>query len=58
MKVFYCPVNSWDCPYWKENGTCAMVDEGLDPTLECDDTTFIWGDEAGRGTYYSELEEE
>lgn len=55
MKVFYCPVNGWDCPYWKKDGTCEMVDEGLDPTLECDDTTFMWGDEAGQETYYSEL---
>ena len=26
MKKFYCPVNDWDCPYWKKDGTCKMVD--------------------------------
>ena len=55
MKVFYCPVNGWDCPYWKENGTCSMVDENLDPTLECDDAGYFWGEEVGQGNYYSEL---
>ena len=55
MKVFYCPVNGWDCPYWKENGTCSMVDENLDPTLECDDAYYFWSDEVGQGNYYSEL---
>lgn len=24
----YCPCNGWDCPYWKDNGTCSLVDEG------------------------------
>lgn len=19
MKKFYCPVNGWDCPYWKKD---------------------------------------
>ena len=55
MKVFYCPVNGWDCPYWKENGTCSMVDENLDPTLECDDAWYFWSEEAGQGNYYCEL---
>ena len=27
-KKFYCPVNGWDCPYWKNDGTCKMVDKG------------------------------
>lgn len=42
MKKFYCPVNGWDCPYWKKNGTCAMVDEGDNPVLECDDAAVFW----------------
>ena len=27
-KKFYCPVNDWSCFYWKNDGTCKMVDEG------------------------------
>lgn len=33
----YCPVNAWDCPYWKKDGSCSMVDDGFDPAEECDD---------------------
>lgn len=54
MKIFYCPVNGWDCPYWKTNGTCGMVDEGDDPTLECDDAGYFFEDEAGDGSYFVE----
>lgn len=35
-KVF-CPVNAWDCPYWKKDGSCSMPDDGFDPAEECDD---------------------
>ena len=34
----YCPVNGWDCPYWRQDGTCGMLDEeGTHPRYECDD---------------------
>ena len=56
-KKFFCPVNGWDCPYWKKEGTCSMVDEGADPTLECDDAAFFWEEEAGDGSYYVYEEE-
>lgn len=39
-KVF-CPVNGWDCPYWKKDGTCSMYPEA-DPIDECDDFAMIW----------------
>ena len=51
MKKFYCPMNSWDCPYWKKDGTCAMVDEGDDPVKECDDAYTFWGDETDESAY-------
>lgn len=54
--VFYCPVNGWDCPYWRQDNTCAMVDEDFDPTLECDDAAFFYEDEIGEGTYFVEVE--
>ena len=39
-KVF-CPVNGWDCPYYKDNGCCTLKDVHL----ECDDFYFFWADE-------------
>lgn len=51
MKKFYCPVNGWDCPYWKKDGTCAMVDDGDDPVKECDDAYTFWGDETDESAY-------
>ena len=44
-KKFFCPVNGWDCPYWKEDGSCSMVDEGDDPVMECDDAGYFFGDD-------------
>ena len=44
-KKFFCPVNGWDCPYWKKDGSCSMVNEGLDPVKECDDAGYFWGDD-------------
>lgn len=41
-KKFYCPVNGWDCPYWHEDGTCKLVNEGKDPVIECDDAGFFY----------------
>ena len=56
-KKFFCPVNGWDCPYWKEDNSCHMVDKGWDPVQECtdasyfyedDDDYYVWEDENGR----------
>ena len=44
-KKFFCPVNGWDCPYFKKDGSCSMVDDGDDPVLECDDAATFWADE-------------
>ena len=35
-KVFYCPVDAMDFPYYTM-GCCTMVDDGYNPYLECDD---------------------
>ena len=43
-KKFFCPVNGWDCPYWKEDGSCSMVDDGDDPVVECDDAAYFYDD--------------
>ena len=42
IKKFFCPVNGWDCPYWKEDGSCSMVDDGDNPVMECDDAGYFW----------------
>jgi len=56
-KIFLCPSMDSECPYWKSNGTCALVDCGDDPLVECDDAgsawknheyAFIWRDENGK----------
>jgi hypothetical protein len=36
----YCPVNGWDCPYYK-NSHCTMYPDH-DPVDECDDFAFFW----------------
>ena len=30
---YYCPVNGWDCPYYRDNGVCDCEN----PLEECDD---------------------
>ena len=41
-KKFFCPVNGWDCPYCKKDLSCALVDDGYDPVMECDDAATFW----------------
>lgn len=41
MKVIYCPVNGWDCPYFDANGCCIMYPD-TDPIKECDDFATFW----------------
>lgn len=37
-KKIYCPVNGWDCPYWKKDNICSMKEEeGIHPKDGCDD---------------------
>jgi len=41
MKVIFCPVNGWDCPYFDANGCCMMYPD-TDPIKECDDFATFW----------------
>ena len=34
----FCPVNGWDCPYYKEGGLCTIEN----PVEECDDFAMFW----------------
>ena len=63
-KKFFCPVNGWDCPYWKKDGSCSMVDDEYNPVLECDDAgyfyddpddCFVWEDDDGNRYDVQEL---
>lgn len=63
-KKFFCPVNGWDCPYLKKNGSCSLVDSGENPIKECDDAAFfydededpfVWEDENGNRYDVEEL---
>ena len=40
-KHIHCPVNGWDCPYWKEGNICTMYPTD-DPYEECDDFYAMW----------------
>ena len=42
MKHYHCPVNGWDCPYYKneENHPCQCTMEN--PMEECDDFASSW----------------
>ena len=42
----HCPVNGWDCPYWK-SGICQLDN----PMEECDDFAAMWGEEADPSEY-------
>lgn len=48
MKHFHCPINGWDCPYYKDydekdfNHGCLCTMEN--PIKECDDFFSMWGD--------------
>lgn len=64
IKKFFCPVNDWDCPYWKKDGSCSMVDDGDNPVMECDDAgyfcddpddCFVWEDDNGNRYDVQEL---
>lgn len=48
----YCPVNAWDCPYYKD-GECGMES----PYEGCDDFYFVRGDSVTEDDYtcYNEL---
>lgn len=46
-KHFHCPVNGWDCPYYKDNAIIEGVEEYClctmdDPYHDCDDFFCIW----------------
>ncbi len=41
MKKIYCPVNGWDCPYYRKNGVCTIQN----PIKDCDDFACFWDED-------------
>lgn len=37
-ETYFCPVNGWDCPYWCQNGECAL---GCSAPEHCDDAALM-----------------
>lgn len=47
MKHFHCPVNGWDCPYYKDSANLAGKEEHClcsleNPMDDCDDFFTMW----------------
>lgn len=40
MNKIYCPLNGWDCPYYK-NSECGIED----PMNDCDDFGVFWDED-------------
>ena len=40
---YHCPVNGWDCPYYKNEGEHTDLCTIGDPINECDDFAYVWG---------------
>ena len=40
VEHIHCPVNGYDCPYWK-SGVCQLDD----PMEECDDFASVWDED-------------
>lgn len=55
MKVIYCPVNGWDCPYYDTKSYCCTMYPETDPIKECDDFASVW-DEGDDYIYIEEAE--
>ena len=56
MKHFHCPVNGWDCPYYKDSANLAGKEEHClctlnNPYKECDDFYAMFGDDCSPEDY-------
>ena len=41
-KHFHCPVNGWDCPYYKDEPNNPCLCTMTNPYAECDDFAYSW----------------
>lgn len=62
MKHYHCPVNGWDCPYYKykdndfpEKGKCLCILEN--PYEECDDFFSSYGEDCNPNDYTDDTDD-
>lgn len=43
-KHYHCPVNGWDCPYYRneQNGDFCLCEMDTNPYYECEDFRAEW----------------
>ena len=41
-KHYHCPVNGWDCPYYKDEADHPCQCTMEDPMAECEDFQYMW----------------
>lgn len=41
-KHYHCPVNGWDCPYYKDEPNHPCVCTMEDPYEDCEDFNSMW----------------
>lgn len=63
-KHYHCPVNGWDCPYYKDCDIIEGVEEFHlctiegDPYEECDDFFGMWGEDVPSLEYTDFVDED
>ena len=62
MKHFHCPVNGWDCPYYKNTAIIEGKEEYClctmeNPYEECDDLYAMYGDNCAPEDYTDDANE-
>ena len=63
-KHIHCPVNGWDCPYYKDSDIIEGVEEFHlctiegDPYEECDDFFGMWGEDVPSLEYTDFVDED
>ena len=63
-KHYHCPVNGWDCPYYKDSDIIEGVEEFHlcaiegDPYEECDDFFGMWGEDVPSLEYTDFVDED
>lgn len=63
-KHYHCPVNGWDCPYYKDSEIIEGVEEFHlctiegDPYEECDDFFGMWGEDVPSLEYTDFVDED
>lgn len=62
MKHFHCPVDDWDCPYYKDKANIEGKEEHClctmeNPYEECDDFYASYGDDCAPEDYTDDTDD-